>query len=171
MSQPALLDVAPVLAPAGETDSWFTPLELWRGWDQEFSFTLDPCAHPEAPVSQAIGHGFTIEEDGLRKPWSTESVFCNPPFSDIEPWAAKAHEEMRAGCALVAMLVPANRTEQRWWQQYVEPYRDRLPRIARPTLATRFLPKRFKFGFPGDPTGRGGSSPTFGCVLLVWRQS
>jgi len=171
MSQALLLDVRFASAPGGSTDSWFTPLELWREWDREFDFTLDPCAHLESPVSQAIGNGFTIEDDGLGRCWEGHRVFVNPPYSDIAPWVVKAEAEILSGCELVAMLVPANRTEQPWWAKHVETYRDgrRSTKATGFTLETRFLPRRFRFGFPGDPSGKGGNSPTFGCVLLVWR--
>jgi hypothetical protein len=37
---------------------------------------------------------------------------------------------------LIVMLLPANRTEQGWWQKHIEPFRDR----AMSRLTTEFLP-------------------------------
>lgn len=166
---------APV--PAGETDSWFTPVALFERWNAEFKFTLDAAGHEEAPVSQIIGQKnfgdvFTIEDDGLRRSWGRNRVWCNPPYSDIAPWVAKAHDEMAFGrCEAVVMLVPANRTEQPWWANWIENNRDGRRRgFDDYALETRFLSRRFKFGFPGDPSGETSGSPTFGCVLLIWRR-
>ncbi len=156
--------------PKGSSDDWFTPLEMWREWNREFLFTLDPAAHPDAPVSKEIQISSDIFENGLTRPWMGERVWCNPPFSDIKPWIQKAAEEITRACPLIVQLVPANRTEQPWWQMYIEPWRDHRSAHRRFNLETRFISKRFKFGYPGDPDGVHGSQPTFGCVLLVWSQ-
>lgn len=110
--------------PAGETDHWFTPLCVWAPWHREFSFTVDVAGHTDAPVSRAVGRFYDIEADGLARSWLNERVWCNPPYSDIAPWVVKAEAEVRAGCELVAMLIPANRTEQNFWQDHIEAYRD-----------------------------------------------
>lgn len=114
--------------------------------------------------------------DGLKMPW-TGRVWCNPPFSDIAPWVAKARSEMQfpAVAQRIAMLLPCNRTEQPWWQEHVERWRDGRNHMEdingeRVLLETRFLPKRLKFGHPGNREAVGVGSPPFGCVLLVWRR-
>lgn len=58
----------------------------------------------------------------------------------------------------------ARRTEQGWWQELVEPHRDRSSEFR-----THFLAGRPRFGAPGNIAAEGVGSPTFGCVLLVWR--
>lgn len=123
---------------------------------------------------------YGIVANGLAQPWFG-SVWCNPPFSDIEPWVKRAWQAMTLprtthnDADLVAMLLPANRTEQPWWQSLVEPWRDREPlrvldgavRAAR--LTTHFLPSRIRYGHPGNPKGIRTGSPPFASVLLVWR--
>lgn len=76
---------------------------------------------------------YGIEEDGLTQPWYGD-VWCNPPWSNIEPWVRKAWEEMerQQRPKTIAMLLPANRTEQPWFQLQIEQYRDNRP--ARPIL-------------------------------------
>lgn len=112
---------------------------------------------------------FGIEQDGLAQTWWSERVWCNPPYSDIEPWLKKAWRESLR-CDVIAMLLPCNRTEQPWWQDHVENARDgRLPRELG-SLTTHFLPTRLKFGHPGNRDAMGVGSPPFGCVLLVWRR-
>lgn len=123
---------------------------------------------------------FTREADGLRQRWDGR-VWCNPPYDDLEPWVSKAwlawlHDKPE----VIAMLVPANRAEQPWWQNWVERFRDgrgignvKIDSVGRllgeARLTGHFLPGRVNFGHPGNPEGIGVGSPPFGCVLLVWR--
>lgn len=102
--------------------------------------------------------------DGLAQPWAGERVWCNPPYSSIRPWVAKAWLEHRQALA-IAMLLPANRTEQTWWQDLVEPYRDR-PGSA---LSVEFLSGRLRFISAGSIDVGPNERPPFGCCLLVWR--
>lgn len=163
------LDMLPEvrLHPEDDPNSRYTPRALILDLHGEFRFTVDAASAADAPSSQLIGRFWSRADDGLKKSWGGERVWCNPPFDDLESWVRKANYEACTGCELVVMLIPANRTEQSFWQQMVEPYRDgRSPFGAR--LTTRFLPGRVQFGFPGNPDGVGQSSPPFGCVLLIW---
>lgn len=63
------------------------------------------------------------------------------------------------------MLLPANRTEQRWWQREVEPYRDGHAMRDGCALTTRFLASRINFV---DAGRKYTSSAPFGCVFLIW---
>lgn len=101
--------------------------------------------------------------DGLRQTWAGGRVWCNPPFSDIEPWIERAWD---SHAELVVMMIPATRTDQPFWQKWVEPHRDK--RWSNWDFRTRFLPGRIRFGHPGNPEGVGVGSPMFGCVLLIW---
>ncbi len=176
----------PKTNPAGSTDDWFTRLEDWEPWDRKFHFNLDLAGHPDAPVSRAIvengGRALTGTEelrhgsrdpgevvDGLRDDCVGKRVWCNPPFSLIRPWVAHAHHVTMNGCPLFTMLLPANKTEQPWWHQFVEPFRDtRRYRLGDPGLYVQFIEKRLRFGFPGSPDGKGGTQPRSGHVLLTW---
>lgn len=105
-------------------------------------FTLDVAA---ADHNAKAPRYFTKEQDGLAQTWAGEHVWCNPPYSDIYPWVHKAwaeHERTRG----IVMLLPANRTEQKWWQKLVEPRRDR----AGSALRAEFLPGRMRFLKPGQ---------------------
>lgn len=64
----------------------------------------------------------------------------------------------------IVMLLPANRVEQKWWQEHVEPYRDRPDG----RLRVRFLPGRMRFERPGAVVGPKGDRPPFGCCLLIF---
>lgn len=147
-----------------ETDAWCRKVAGVEQWD------LDAAACDESHLASKF---YEKSDDGLTKPWFGR-VWCNPPFSDIEPWVEKAWTEMAhrpAGPVLVAMLLPASRTEQGWWQQHVEPFRRNGCHGPWLTLTDYFLPGRTRFGHPGNPEGVGVGSPPFGCVLLVWRRS
>lgn len=127
-------------------------------------FTLDVAAAAHNAKAEAY---YTREQDGLAQPWPG-AVWCNPPYSDCGAWVRKAWEEWRAGTARrIVMLLPANRVEQAWWQDHVEPFRDRP---ASP-LRVEFLRGRMRFDRPGVVIGPKGDRPPFGCALLIWEAS
>lgn len=127
--------------------------------NRRFNFTIDVAA---APHNAKLPRFYTRQDDGLAQSWACERVYCNPPFSDIRPWLEKAWAE--ENCPLVVMLLPANRTEQSWWQDLVEAKRDRLGS----PLKTEFLPKRIAFYRPGEVMIKANSRPPFGCCLVIW---
>lgn len=134
---------------------------------------------------------YDVRADGLSQPWKGPRIWCNPPYSNLEPWLRRVWEAFTTewfDIDVVAMLLPASRTEQPWWQDLVEPYRDRgvldgasrrswegeaTPRVLGGDieLTSHFLPGRIKFGHPGNRDAVGVGSPPFGCVLLVWRRA
>lgn len=138
-------------------------------------FTLDVAAGAHNTKCPRF---FSIVDDGLRRSWASERVWCNPPYSRIGPWVEKAWREHESTSG-IAMLLPANRTEQGWWQQHVEPFRDGsliYPgrkrtgyTIASPSpLAVTFLPGRMRFIAAGDDRVHPNDRPPFGCCLLTW---
>lgn len=95
------------------TNEWPTPWPLFRMLDEEFRFTLDPCATDE---SAKCGKYFTIRDDGLSKDWRGERVFMNPPYGqEIGGWVKKA---AGGGADIVVALLPA-RTDTRWFHDWV----------------------------------------------------
>jgi phage N-6-adenine-methyltransferase len=140
----------------GTTPELFDPLH------ERFRFTLDVAA---APHNAKCERYFTRDDDGLVQSWAGERVWCNPPYSDLRAWTGKAWDEYRAA-RLIVMLVPANRTEQGWWQDHIEPYRDQAH--PRPPLRVEFLRGRPRFIRPNAVIGPKGDRPPFGCCLLIW---
>lgn len=111
---------------------------------------------------------YTIDDDGLTQPWDG-NVWCNPPYSDCGAWVRKAWVEWERrtngpSTGHIVMLLPSNRVEQVWWQDYVEPNRDR----PESPLRVEFLRGRMRFDRPGWSPGPKGDRPPFGCCLLVW---
>lgn len=141
---------------------------------RDHRFTIDAAASAKNAL---LPRFWTRHDNALEQSWRGERVWCNPPYSRLTPWVLKAWSEMlRGGCELVLMLLPANRCEQGFWQNKIEPYRDGgHPGSfdAHPVvLTTRFLPGRMRFGRPEGwapgPTRKKGDRPPFGCVLVRW---
>lgn len=146
-----------------KVDDRRTPRDLWDVLNEEFGFTLDVAASEANALTEDY---FDLTDDGLAQPWAGV-VWCNPPYSDLRAWAEKASTEIQrdGGPTAVVMLLPANRTEQGWWQDWVEPQR------REGLLETRFLRGRLRFDTPDhaydDPKG---NRPPFGNVLVIWRR-
>lgn len=146
-----------------------TPQELFDRLHAEFNFTIDVAASRENAM---LPRYRSIADDGLARydGWIGERVWCNPPYSDIRPWVVQAMGAIGLGCQLVVMLLPSNRTDQPWWQDYVEPFRDGRAHLRHVGLTTRFLRGRIRFTRPGGEPLTKHDRPLFGCVLLIWRR-
>lgn len=102
---------------SSKTDQWATPQDFFNKLDEEFHFTLDPCADE---FNHKCNTYFTIEDDGLKQDWSGNIVFCNPPYSNLKEWIIKCHESALRGTTCV-MLIPS-RTDTQVMHEYVFPY-------------------------------------------------
>lgn len=143
-------------AKASVDDRGTTP-EVFAPLHARFRFTIDVAASVE---NAKLARFYTVVEDGLTQSWADERVWCNPPYSKIEPWVAKA---VRSYAELVVMLLPANRTEQRWWQSHIEPVRDR---DGGPSV--EFLAGRMRFVIPPAKVVMPNERPPFGSCLVIW---
>lgn len=148
--------------PNPKVDDRATAPETFVPLHARFRFTIDVAALPH---NAKLPRFYTPEDDGLAQPWAGERVWCNPPYSDIGAWVEKAWAEHEFGAELIVMLLPANRTEQAWWQEWVEPRRDR------PTspLRVEFLRGRLRFIAHDADCIKPNERPPFGCCLLIWR--
>lgn len=117
---------------SSKTNEWATPQSFFDELNEEFKFTLDPCAtHDNAKCSNY----FTFQDDGLSQNWGGNIVFMNPPYGrDIKNWVQKAYEESLNG-ATVVCLIPA-RTDTTYWHKYIFGKADDI----------RFIKGRLKFG-------------------------
>lgn len=155
-----------------EIDDRGTPQHLWDELNERYRFTLDVAA---APHNAKCTMYYTRLADGLLQPW-TGSVWCNPPYLGLDRWLEKAWAEWNRRRrpewhaipppSRIVMLLPANRPEQPWWQQHVEPFRDR----PGSPLTVRFLPGRLRFIKPGATEIKPNERPPFGCCLLIWNR-
>lgn len=117
---------------SSKSNEWSTPQDFYDKLNQEFRFTLDPCATHESAKCDKY---YTIDDDGLVQDWSSDVVFMNPPYGrEIKHWVKKAHEESLKG-ATVVCLIPS-RTDTAYWHDYIFGKADDI----------RFVRGRLKFG-------------------------
>lgn len=57
---------------SSKTDQWATPLDFFDKLNEEFHFTLDPCADE---FNHKCDRFFSEKENGLVQDWSGETVF------------------------------------------------------------------------------------------------
>lgn len=130
--------------------------------DSRFRFTVDAASSIE---NRKCERHWTVSENGLEQSWLGERVYCNPPYSDIMPWIRKAWSER--GAEIAVLLLPANRTEQKWWQEGIEPFRDRAGSV----LTVEFMQGRLRFLKRGQVSIQPNERPPFGNVLCIWNWS
>lgn len=151
----------PQQAAKDEVDDRAIRLEDFAPLHERFKFTIDAAA---SPTNARLPRYWTKEADAFKQSWSAERVWCNPPYSQIQSWVKYAWIQHGYGTELIVMLLPANRTEQRWWQELVEPFRQAS------YFWVEFLPGRMRFERPNAVIGPKGDRPPFGCCLLIWTQ-
>ena len=101
---------------SSKTGDWDTPQDFFDKLDDQFHFTLDPCATSQSAKCKKY---FTEEDDGLIQDWKGHKVFVNPPYGrNIGAWIKKGYEESKKHNTLVVMLLPS-RTDTKWWHDYV----------------------------------------------------
>lgn len=138
-----------------QSDEWSTPQDLFDTLNDEFNFTLDPCA---TDGNHKVSKYFTIETDGLKQSWSDESVFINPPHSKVKDWVEKAYVEHTVNKTTVVMLLPG-RTDTKWFHTYIWDSEQNKPY---PDVSIRFLKGRLKFGDSKN-------SAPFPSMLVIFR--
>ena len=117
---------------SSKNDDWATPQSFFDKLNDEFHFTLDPCA---LPTNAKCNIFFTEKENGLIQDWSGHSVFVNPPYGrKIAVWVEKCYQEARKEKTKVVMLIPA-RTDTIYFHKYINGKAE-----------IRFVKGRLKFG-------------------------
>lgn len=121
---------------SSKTDQWATPQDFFDKLNEEFHFTLDPCADE---FNHKCEQYYTKEQDGLSIYWGgwKERVFCNPPYGrEIGKWVARCYRHAKSDGGLAVMLIPA-RTDTKWFHDYI---------YNKPNVEIRFIKGRLKFG-------------------------
>lgn len=134
---------------SSQTDQWSTPQDFFDKLNEEFHFTLDPCADE---FNHKCERYYTKEDDGLFQDWKDEIVFCNPPYKWISLWVQKCYLHSRNGEGLAVMLIPA-RTDTKWFHDYI---------YNKPNVEIRFIKGRLKFG-------NSKNSAPFPSMVVVFR--
>jgi site-specific DNA-methyltransferase (adenine-specific) len=142
---------------SSKSNEWETPEDFYNKLNQQFKFTLDPCATHENHKCKKY---YTMEDDGLSKSWENERVFVNPPYGNIGEWIKKAYKESTQHNAIVVMLIPA-RTDTKYWHDYIMQSASKI----------YFIKGRLKFKNKviADYTGKSDLSPApFPSVVVVF---
>ena len=120
-----------VLFKSGSCE-WSTPQWFFDELNEEFGFTLDPCA---TEFNHKCENYYTKNENGLEQDWAGNVVFCNPPYGrEIGEWVRKCHEESKKPNTMCVMLIPA-RTDTKYFHEYIYNHAE-----------VRFIRGRLKFG-------------------------
>ena len=96
----------------GGSDEWGTPQRIFDKLNEEFSFSLDACA---SEWNAKCPRYYTEDDDGLMLPWETWT-WCNPPYSNIVDWYAKAAREATLGNSSVILTFA--RTDTKAFHEY-----------------------------------------------------
>lgn len=138
--------INPVLY-SSRSEEWATPADFFTALDDEFGFTLDPCATPHNAKCRTF---YTKADNGLVQNWGQHTVFCNPPYGrDIGDWVKKCYLAAKAG-ATVVLLIHA-RTDTRYFHDWI---------YGKAEL--RFVRGRLKFG-------DGTQSAPFPSLVAIYR--
>jgi hypothetical protein len=152
--------------------NWRTPDDLFAALHQRFAFNIDLAAdETNHKLPYWFGPG-GLAPDGLAVSWGPQvRGFLNPPGFD-PAWIYKVWAEFRpdnpAGRPqLVVAIMPATRTEQPWWHDCVERFRDK-PDVWQQMgvkLSVEFFRERIEYV---PPPGVEASRAGFGSCLLIW---
>ena len=135
---------------SSKTDMWATPQEFYDKLNDEFNFTLDPCATED---NAKCDNFFTADDDGLKQDWSGNSVFCNPPYGRaIKDWVKKSYEESLKTNTTVVMLIPS-RTDTIYFHEFIYGKAE-----------IRFIKGRLKFGDAKN-------SAPFPSIVVIYRNN
>ncbi len=118
-----------------EAQTWNTPECVLERLRELGPIALDPCSNDSSIVGAREEWRIERGEDGLARPWHDVGlVYVNPPYDDLERWAAKMAREAARNVEIVA-CIPA-RTETVAFQKHI------LPTCT----AIAFWKGRIKFG-------------------------
>lgn len=135
---------------SSKSDNWSTPQDLFDELNEEFHFTLDPCADE---TNHKCNKYYTKEQDGLLQTWGDENVFCNPPYGkEIALWVESCYWHGCLSHGIAVMLIPA-RTDTKWFHNYI---------YNKKNVEVRFLKGRLKFG-------NAKNSAPFPSMIVIFR--
>lgn len=119
---------------SSKTDNWATPQMFFDELNEEFNFTLDPCADDNNHKCELY---FTKDQDGLCQNWGRHRVYCNTPYGkEIGSWVRRCYLTNRINGNLIVMLLPV-RTDTKWFHDYI---------YNKENVEIRFVKGRLKFG-------------------------
>lgn len=106
----ALPKLGPTVRRGKSKQNYGTPPAFIRAVEKRFGKIV--CDLAASASNSKAERFFNEEADSLKQPWAdafpTGLLYCNPPFSNIEPWAAKCSTESARRHGLIALLTPAS---------------------------------------------------------------
>jgi hypothetical protein len=150
------------------SQTWNTPkvvLDCVRAFDD---IHLDPCSNADSIVNATEEWRIERGEDGLARSWFLRSlIYVNPPYDELEAWAAKMAKEVDLGAEIIA-CIPA-RTETVAFQKYILPncsaicfWRGRMRFGVGPAEGSRQVAM---FGVDAPPQATGDNTAPFPSCL------
>lgn len=106
----------------GRCDTWATPPEVFDRACKMCGVrpVLDVCATAET-AKCAAWYGPGGERDsGLAAEWD-RPWWCNPPYSEVAKWVARAHgQTVMHDLGVPGLMLVFAKTDTAWWHRYVE---------------------------------------------------
>lgn len=138
-----------------KSQTWNTPKTIFDPMNDVWKFTLDAAALPESALCSNF---YSPDNSGLNKDWSTDIVWCNPPYDDLRTWTKKCSDEYKNGSTVI-MLIPS-RTDTKAFHDYIYPV---APAVC-------YIKGRIKFANPvlesEQPNMKVASAPFPSCFVL-----
>lgn len=121
------------------TDERATPQELYDELNKEFNFTCDLAAAYDNYKNSNF-YSIYPENSAFKHDWMGRN-FCNPPYSDIEPWLEYGKEQVNKHDSLIVFILPTDGST-RWFHNWIWNKHIHQPRLG---IQMRFPDKRYKF--------------------------
>jgi len=118
-------------------DDWQTPDYFYKILNDEFNFTLDPCADD---LNHKTEKYFTLQDNGLEQNWTQECVFVNPPFKYKDAWIEKCYKESLKDKITIVLIIPVTSDTKAWFDYILNNKCDEL----------RLCYKRVNFELPAE---------------------
>lgn len=140
-------------------DAYSTPKEVFAVFNAEFNFAVDVAASSENALCTTY---FSEERSALTRDWfptgsnswAGQYAWCNPPYSDIGPWVAKAAEQSAKGIGTVMLVM---------MDQSVGWYREAIKTCQEVRLV---IGGRLSFIDPS--TGKPAAGNNKGSMFIIW---
>ena len=101
------------------SDLWESPRPLFDNMNRRFQFTVDAAANADNALLPRWWGPDGQYADALGVPWrprfgGPERVYCNPPFSLVDEFIEKAHDECHGDGVLAVLLLKVQTGKKIW---------------------------------------------------------
>jgi site-specific DNA-methyltransferase (adenine-specific) len=106
----------------GVDDDWETPKNLFE--EACIKYNVNPRLDVAATEYNTKCNNYTTaHHNALNLCWhvlgESKDVFCNPPYTKVSEFVAKAYHEHVCHNITIMMLI-FSKTDTKWWHQYIE---------------------------------------------------